>query len=184
MAGRLIVISGPSGSGKSSIVRRLLDDLDLVFSVSATTRSPRPGEEDGRHYHFVTVDRFEEMISRGDLLEWAKYGSDYYGTVASQIEEAMSVGRDVLLEIEIQGARQIRSIRPDATMFFLVPPSMDDLRDRLESRGDTTPAQIEERLKIAGSEMKEAPGLFDHLVVNDILERAVGEIAKLINEGS
>lgn len=124
------------------------------------------------------------MIDAGDLLEWAEYNGDYYGTPASPVREANSDGFDVLLEIEIQGARQIRHHRPDAVMFFIVPPSMEELRARLEARGDTDRGTIEERLRIAASEMAEAPDLFDHMVVNDTLERAVDEIEGLITAPS
>ncbi len=180
MAGRLVVISGPSGSGKSSIVRNLLDRLDIEFSVSATTRSPRTGEIDGRHYHFVDQGHFEEMIASGELLEWAHYNGNYYGTPKSAVEQATSEGRDVLLEIEIQGARQIRSHQPDALMFFILPPSMAELATRLRGRGDTSPEDIESRLSIASTEIEEAAGVFDHIVVNDVLRRASDEVASLI----
>lgn len=180
MASRLVVVSGPSGSGKSSIVRNLLGRLDIEFSVSATTRSPRPGEIDGRHYHFVNKENFEEMIASGELLEWAEYNGHYYGTPKSGVDRATGEGRDVLLEIEIQGARQIRSHRPDALMFFIVPPSIAELTTRLRTRGDTSPEDIESRLAIATTEIEEAAEVFDHIVVNDILERASDEVANLI----
>ena len=181
MAGRLVVVSGPSGSGKSSIVRNLLDRLDIEFSVSATTRSPRTGEIDGRHYHFVGQDRFKEMIASGELLEWAHYNGNYYGTPKLAVDGATREGRDILLEIEIQGARQIRSHQPDALMFFIVPPSMAELATRLRGRGDTSPEDIESRLAIATAEIEEAAGVFDHIVVNDVLQRASDEVASLIN---
>ena len=180
MPGRLIVVAGPSGSGKSSIVSSLVEQLGLVFSVSATTREPRSGEVDGTHYHFVSRPRFEEMIAGDELLEWAEYNGDYYGTPAEPVHAANAAGDDILLEIEIQGARQVRRHRSDALMFFIVPPSIDELRRRLEARGDTEQGVIEARLVIARSEMAEAPELFDHIVVNDVLERATDEIVGLI----
>lgn len=180
MAGRLLVVSGPSGSGKSSIVRELLDRLDIQFSVSATTRLPRPGERHGDHYDFVSRRDFEEMIEKGELLEWAQYNNRFYGTPAAPIEAAIDDGRDILLEIETQGARQIRKHRPDALMFFVAPPSMDELENRLRRRGDTSDEDIEDRLEIARSEMEESPSLFDHLVVNEDLDQAVEEILGLI----
>ena len=180
MAGRLIVVSGPSGSGKSSIVRELLDRLDVEFSVSATTRLPRPGERHGDHYDFVSRRDFETMIEKGELLEWAQYNNRFYGTPAAPIEAAIADGRDILLEIEIQGARQIREHRPDALMFFVAPPSMDELENRLRRRGDTSEEDIEDRLEIARSEMEESPSLFDHVVVNENLDQAVEEMVGLI----
>jgi len=183
VAGRLLVVSGPSGTGKSSIVRELLDRLDIDFSVSATTRLPRPGERHGDHYNFVSRRDFETMIDNGELLEWALYNNRYYGTPAAPIEEALAAGRDILLEIEIQGARQIRKQRPDAIMFFIAPPSMDELERRLRRRGDTTDEDIEDRLVIAESEMDEAPGLFDHVIVNETLDQAIEEVLGLITGG-
>lgn len=180
MAGRLIVVSGPSGSGKSSIVRELLDRLDIEFSVSATTRLPRPGERHGDHYDFVSRRDFETMIEKGEILEWAQYNNRFYGTPAAPIEAAIADGRDILLEIEIQGARQIREHRPDALMFFVAPPSMDELENRLRRRGDTSEEDIEDRLEIARSEMEESPSLFDHVVVNENLDQAVEEMVGLI----
>lgn len=181
MPGRLFVVSGPSGSGKSSIVREVLRRLDLEFSVSATTRLPRPGERHGVHYHFVSRRDFEDMIERDELLEWATYNSRYYGTPAAPVESALAEERDVVLEIDIQGARQIREKRPDAVMFFIAPPSLDELDRRLRQRGDTSEEDIEDRLQIAREEMAEAEALFDHIVVNDSLEGAVDEIVALIS---
>ncbi|HEX5696238.1 MAG TPA: guanylate kinase [Acidimicrobiia bacterium] len=180
MAGRLLVVSGPSGSGKSSIVRELLDRLDVEFSVSVTTRLPRPGERHGDHYNFVSRRDFEAMIENGELLEWAIYNNRFYGTPAAPIEQAVAKGRDILLEIEIQGARQVREQRPDAVMFFVAPPSMDELERRLRRRGDTSEEDIEDRLEIAEQEMQEAPILFNHVIVNDDLDRAIEDIVGLI----
>jgi guanylate kinase len=183
VAGRLLVVSGPSGSGKSSIVSELLDRLGLEFSVSVTTRLPRPGERHGDHYNFVSRRDFEAMVKNGELLEWAVYNNRFYGTPAAPIELAVSEGRDILLEIELQGARQIREHRPDAVMFFVAPPSMDELERRLRRRGDTSEEDIEDRLEIAESEMQEAPTLFDHVVVNEDLDSAIEELVGLITSG-
>jgi guanylate kinase len=180
VAGRLLVVSGPSGSGKSSIVRELLDRLDVEFSVSVTTRLPRPGERHGDHYNFVSRRDFEAMIENGELLEWAIYNNRFYGTPAAPIEQAVAEGRDILLEIEIQGARQVREQRPDAVMFFVAPPSMDELERRLRRRGDTSEEDIEDRLEIAEQEMQEAPILFDHVIINEDLDRAIEDIVGLI----
>jgi guanylate kinase len=158
----------------------LLDRLDVEFSVSVTTRLPRPGERHGDHYNFVSRRDFEAMIGNGELLEWAIYNNRFYGTPAAPIEQAVAEGRDILLEIEIQGARQVREQRPDAVMFFVAPPSMDELERRLRRRGDTSEEDIEDRLEIAEQEMQEAPILFDHVIVNDDLDRAIEDIVGLI----
>ncbi len=180
LTGRIIVISGPSGSGKTSIIRRLLDRVGIVFSVSATTRLPRPGETQGVDYDFVNTEEFEEMITSDALLEWAVYSGNHYGTPAAPVETEIAAGRDVLLDIEIEGARQVRAQRPDALMIFVSPPSAEVLEQRLRSRGDTTSEEITDRLKIAETQLEEAPSLFDHIVVNDALDRATREVANLI----
>ncbi len=180
MPGRLIVVAGPSGSGKTSIIRRLLDRVDIVFSVSATTRPPRPGETQGVDYDFVTTEEFEEMITRDALLEWAIYNGNHYGTPSDPVERETMAGRDVLLSIEIDGARQVRAQRPDALMIFVTPPSTEVLEQRLRSRGDTSSQDIAIRLKIAESELEEAPSLFDHIVVNEVLDDVIDDVANLI----
>ena len=180
--GRLLVISGPGAVGKSTIVAELRRRIPVHFSVSATTRDPRPGEIEGFHYRFVTPEQFRQLIDRGDLLEWAVFNGNYYGTPRDAVEAAIADGRDVLLEIEVQGARQIRQVIPDALMIFIAPPSMDDLRRRLEKRADTSPEDIEAKLRIAEEELAAAPELFDHIVVNDDMERAVGEILEILAE--
>jgi guanylate kinase len=180
VAARLLVVSGPSGSGKSSIVRELIERLGIEFSVSATTRLPRPGERHGVHYNFISRRDFESMIEKDELLEWAVYNNRYYGTPAAPVEETLADQRDILLEIEIQGARQVRERRPDAIMYFIAPPSLEELERRLRRRGDTSDEDIEDRLEIARSEMAEAPELFDHIIVNDNLEQAISELEGLI----
>jgi guanylate kinase len=180
VAARLLVVSGPSGSGKSSIVRELIDRLGIEFSVSATTRLPRPGERHGVHYNFISRREFESMIENDELLEWAVYNNRYYGTPMSPIEETLDDQRDILLEIEIQGARQVRERKPEAVMYFIAPPSLEELEKRLRRRGDTSEEDIEDRLEIAESEMAEAPDLFDHIIVNDNLEQAISELEGLI----
>ncbi len=176
------MVAGPSGSGKSSVVKGLRDRLDVDFSVSVTTRLPRPGEVHGEHYDFISRRDFEEMIENNELLEWAEYNNRFYGTPTAPIEEALAAGRDVLLEIDIQGAHQIRDQRPDAVMFFITPPSIGELEKRLRRRGDTSEEDIEDRLVIAESEMAEAPDLFDHIVVNDNLELAIEDVLKLVTD--
>ena len=179
-AARLLVVSGPSGSGKSSIVRELIERLGIEFSVSATTRLPRPGERHGVHYNFISRRDFEKMIENDELLEWAIYNNRYYGTPQALIEETLADQRDILLEIEIQGARQVRERKPEAIMYFIAPPSLEELERRLRRRGDTSDEDIEDRLEIAKSEMAEAPDLFDHIVVNDNLDQAISELEGLI----
>ncbi len=173
-------MSGPSGSGKTSIIRRLLAEMDIVFSVSATTRAPRPGERDGVDYHFVTTEEFEVMIDENALLEWAVYNGNQYGTPAEPIKEANDAGVDVLLDIELEGARQVRAHRPDALMIFVAPPSLAILEQRLRNRGDTSEPDIRGRLMIAESQLAEASQLFDHVIVNEVLDEATDEVANLI----
>jgi guanylate kinase len=179
-AGRLFVVSGPSGSGKSSLITELLANTDIDFSVSATTRPPRPGELDGTHYRFVSRARFDEMIENGELLEWAEYNHHMYGTPVSPITEANARGRDVLLDIEIQGARQVKESRPAAIMIFIAAPSIEELERRLTNRGDTSSEDIDDRLAIASQQLAEAGELFDHIVVNDDFDTAVKELLTLI----
>lgn len=178
--GRLFVISGPSGAGKSSVVAGLRQKRPLYFSVSATTRDPRPGETHGVHYWFLTSDEFETLRAAGELLEWAQFNGRQYGTLRKPLMDHLAAGDDVLLEIEVQGARQVRATHPEAVMFFIVPPHLDDLEDRLRRRGDTSEEDIRRRLDIAQREMEEAETLFDHVVVNDVLERAIEEVDRLM----
>jgi guanylate kinase len=178
--GRLIVIAGPGGVGKSTIVAELRRRMPLHFSVSATTRDPRPGEVHGFHYRFVTRPEFERLIDADDLLEWALFNGNYYGTPRDAVVAGLEDGRDVLLEIEVQGAFQISRVMPEAIMIFVAPPSLNALKRRLEKRADTSEADIEAKLRIAEAEMAAAPELFDHIVVNDDRERAVGEILGIL----
>ncbi len=178
--GRLIVIAGPSGVGKSTIVRRLRERRTLDFSVSATTRPPRPGEVDGVNYHFVDVAEFERLVMVGAFLEWAQYGRNFYGTLRSEVESRLREGRVVILEIDIQGARQVRERHPEAHLIFIAPPTLTDLERRLRARGDTGEDEIAARLAIAAQEMVEAPGLFAHVVVNDDVESSIEQVESLI----
>jgi guanylate kinase len=152
----------------------------LYFSVSATTRDPRPGETHGVHYWFLEPDEFATLLAAGDLLEWAEYNGRRYGTLSKPVIDHLAAGEDVVLEIEVQGARQVRANHPDAVMFFIVPPGLDELEGRLRRRGDTSEADIRLRLDIARREMEEAETLFDHIVVNDVLERAIEEVDGLM----
>ncbi|MEX0668110.1 MAG: guanylate kinase [Acidimicrobiia bacterium] len=178
--GRLFVVSGPSGAGKSSVVAGLRKRRPLYFSVSATTREARPGETHGVHYWFLQPEEFTALLDTGDLLEWAEYNGRQYGTLRKPVVDHISSGEDVLLEIEVQGARQVRATHPEAVMFFIVPPGLDELEGRLRGRGDTSEADIRRRLQIAAREMEEAEMLFDHVVVNDVLERAIEQVDRLM----
>lgn len=178
--GRLIVIAGPGGVGKSTIVSELRRRIPLHFSVSATTRDPRPGEVHGFHYRFVTRPEFERLIEAGDLLEWAVFNGNYYGTPRDAVAAALDDGRDVLLEIEVQGARQVRGAMPEAMMIFIAPPSRSALRRRLERRADTAEEDIAAKLRIADQELATAPELFDHVVVNEDVEQATSEILEIL----
>lgn len=179
--GRLLVLSGPSGVGKSSVVTRLrAAHPDLHFSVSATTRPPREGEVDGVHYHFVDRDRFEQMIAGGQLLEWAEFAGHLYGTPVAPVESALDSGHDVLLEIELQGARQVRDSAPDAVRVFLAPPSWDVLVERLQGRRTEPDDVIARRLETARVELA-AEGEFDHSVVNTSVDQAAEEILALLD---
>jgi guanylate kinase len=162
------------------VVRALLGRRpDLFFSVSVTTRDPRPGEAEGVHYRFVSPDGFRTLIERGDLLEWAEVFGERYGTPAETVEEALRLGRDVLLEVDVQGAASVRARVPDAVLIFLQPPSEEELARRLRTRGTESEADLDRRLAEARREMAEA-GRFDHVVVNDQVERAVDEVLAII----
>lgn len=173
---RLTVLSGPSGVGKSSVVAELRRRLPEVFvSVSVTTRSARPGERDGEHYHFVDRPSFERMAAAGELLEHAEYAGNCYGTPREPVRRALQAGRPALLEIEVQGARQVREAMRDALLVMLVPPSWEDLAARLARRGSEGDAVLARRLEVARIEL-DAAGEFDVTVVNDDVRRATGEL--------
>lgn len=182
--GKIFVISGASGVGKSTVLKLVMAARsDLSFSVSATTRAPRPGEIDGVSYHFVTVDQFKEMIDRGDMLEYDFHNETYYGTPLSQVEEKTKNGH-VILDVEPVGAFHVRDACPDARLIFIMPPSVEELERRLRSRGDTSPEQIQMRLDRARWEMAQRDK-YDYVVINDVAQRCAEEILKIIadNEG-
>jgi guanylate kinase len=179
--GRLIVIAGPSGVGKGAIVSRLLAARpDLKLSVSTTTRPARRGEVEERHYYFVDSDAFDRLIATGGLLEWAEIFGNRYGTPREPVERALAEGRDVVVEIDVQGARQIRAICPDAFMVFIKPPSLEELERRLRLRNTETEEQVRRRLAKASDELAAEPE-FDVSVVNDVLDEAAGEVIRILD---
>lgn len=178
--GKMFVISGCSGVGKNTVLGLMMKERkDLLFSVSATTRPPRPDEVDGVHYYFVTREKFEEMIAAGEFLEYDAHASNYYGTPRAQAEEKRTHGH-VLLDIEPKGAEQVRKTVPDAILIFIMPPSMEELERRLRGRGDTPEDQILLRLERAGWEMEQR-SWYDHVVVNDDAQRCAEEILNIIS---
>lgn len=170
--------------GKSTVVATLLQRRPLMFSVSVTTRHQRPHEIDGVHYHFVQRAKFEEMIEAGLLLEWAQYSGNLYGTPKQPVEAWLAGGETVVLDIELRGARQIRQTFPAAVLIFIAPPSLADLEKRLQQRGDTDAEEVKRRLQLAAEQLAEAPQLFDHIVVNDRVDRAVAEIERILEGGA
>jgi guanylate kinase len=181
--GLLVVISGPSGVGKDTLIERLRElDPRLQYSISYTTRKPRPGEKDGVSYFFVSRQKFEELVPQGFFLEHAVYNGNFYGSPAAAVEEARAAGRDILLKIEVQGAAQVRKRAPDGLFIFIAPPSKEELVRRQERREGAVPDDdMAERLKIAETEMKHASE-YNHVVVNDELRRAVAEVLDIIRE--
>ena len=177
--GLLIVLSGPSGCGKGTLVAELLKRGDCAVSVSATTRQPREGEIDGTHYFFVTREEFEQRIAENRLLEHAEYCGNYYGTPREEVERLRAEGKHVILEIEVQGALQIKERCPDAVLVFTVPPSIDELRRRLHKRGTETEEVIERRIAQVARELPCA-NQYDYVILNDALEDAVDDFAAVI----
>jgi guanylate kinase len=175
-----VVVAAPSGTGKTTVCREVVArDAAIVFSISHTTRPCRAGEHDGEDYHFVSEERFRELVAEGAFLEFAVYNQHHYGTSWAAIEAPLAAGRDVLLEIEVQGARQVRTRRSDARFIFLVPPSLRVLRERLTQRGTEAPEQIQRRLELARRELT-AIGDFDYAVVNEALETCVRSVLEIL----
>ncbi len=179
--GILLIISGPSGVGKGTVCRYLLTVREaLKLSISTTTRSPRPGEEEGKEYNFTTTPQFEAMIKDGSFLEWAVVHDHYYGTRHETVQELLDQGKDLILEIDIQGAEQVRERVPEAVSIFLAPPSMADLEQRITGRGTEERDRINSRLETARREM-DAYHAYDYLVINDTVENAAGLISAIID---
>lgn len=174
--GTLYVFTGPSGAGKGTLISRLLAEDDRIFySISATTRAPRPGETDGVQYYFLKREDFEAKIAQNAFLEHAKYVDNYYGTLEAPVNEKLEAGKDVILEIEVQGAMQVHEKRPDAVMVFITPPSFEELANRLRGRGTEDEAKVLKRLETAKGELAQQ-NKFDYVVVNDTVDRAVEEL--------
>lgn len=178
MSGELLVLSGPGGVGKSTIVKELKKFPEFYFSVSATTRAPRVGEIDGESYYFVDDATFQKMVDNAEFLEWAEFAGHRYGTPLAPVVEALDSGMNVLLEIEIEGARQVRRARPDARLIFLKPPSIEELEERIRGRKTDSEERIQARLQLARQELAAADE-FDHIVVNHKVDEVVAALVSL-----
>ncbi len=177
---KVFVITGPSGVGKGTLIKKLLDRVpDLALSVSATTRSPREGEVDGTDYHFLTEEQFQERKAAKDFLEFASYSGNHYGTLNSELERCLNKGCSVVLEIEVQGAQQVRQSRPDSIQIFIAPPDPAVLRERLTGRGTDSAEAIDKRLNVAEQELG-AQDDFDHRIVNDDLDDAADQLESIV----
>lgn len=178
--GTLFVVSSPSGGGKGTLIRRVLELVDkLSYSVSYTTRGPRPNEVNGREYFFVDRKTFDEMAADGEFLEWACVHGNFYGTSRRQIAEKIASGIDIVLEVDVQGAASVRQLLMDSVSVFILPPSFEVLRQRLCARGTDAPAELEVRLRNAPDELRQY-SLFDYVIINDEVERAAGQLAAII----
>jgi len=178
--GVLYVVSSPSGGGKGTLIRRMLDVVpDLSYSVSYTTRAPRNGEVNGREYFFVDRNRFEEMIASDEFLEWANVHGHLYGTARSQVENEIGAGRDIVLEVDVQGAASVRRLRVDSVSIFILPPSLETLRERLIARGTDSPEELIVRLRNAPQELSQY-STFDYVIFNDQIDRASTQLASIV----
>ena len=182
---KLVVLAGPAGVGKGSLVKWITSsDPEFMLSVSATTRAARPGEQDGIHYHFVTTESFKHGVASGDFLEWAQvHNHNYYGTLKSELDRATELGKHLLLEIDLQGARQVQESHPEVISIFITPPSWEELEQRLRNRATETESEIQTRLTTARREL-EAANEFDFQLVNDDLEFCAQEIIKIVKEAA
>ncbi|MGI5824234.1 MAG: guanylate kinase [Bacillota bacterium] len=179
--GSLVVISGPSGVGKGTVCKSLLTDENFKFSVSATTRGIRNGETDGVHYHFLSVSDFQNKITNGEFLEWAKVYDNYYGTLKSAVIAELEAGFNVLLDIDTAGAKQVKAKMPEAVLFFLMPPSVEELEARLRGRATDSDEVIKKRLSCFNYELEQRQ-FYDHIVINDNVDRAVTEIRNILSK--
>ena len=177
--GLLLVVSAPSGCGKGTILGEILKDDSFYYSISATTRAPREGEQDGVNYHFITKEEFEQRIAQGGMLEYAQYCGNYYGTPKKEVEQIRDAGRDVILEIEVEGAMKVRALCPDAVFLFIAPPSVEELRRRLNKRGTEAAEVIEERVSQAARELSYADR-YDYIIVNGELEKAIQDFRTVV----
>lgn len=177
--GLLLVVSAPSGCGKGTILGEILKDDSFYYSISATTRAPREGEQDGVNYHFITKEEFEQRIAQGGMLEYAQYCGNYYGTPKKEVEQMRDAGRDVILEIEVEGAMKVRALCPDAVFLFIAPPSVEELRRRLNKRGTEAAEVIEERVSQASRELSYA-NRYDYIIVNGELEKAIQDFRTVV----
>ena len=179
--GTLFVVSSPSGGGKGTIIRHVLEVVEnLSYSVSYTTRAPRPGEINGREYFFVSRNNFDEMVAAGEFLEWACVHGNFYGTAKRQIADQTAAGLDIILEVDVQGAASVRQLLMDSVSVFILPPSREVLRQRLIARGTDTPEQLAVRLRNAPEELKQYSA-FDYVIINDEIEKAVGQLASIVH---
>lgn len=179
--GKFIVVSGPSGVGKGTICERLIKELNAWYSVSMTTRSPRPGEIDGVNYFFISKEEFEDKIKKGDFLEYNFYNDNYYGTSKDIVLDKINAGIDVFCEIDVNGAHNIKKIYDDVLLIYIAPPSIEKLRDRLVSRGTESLEKINQRLEIAKKELNEI-NFYDYVIINDDVDIAVDEIKEIISK--
>ena len=178
--GTLFVVSSPSGGGKGTIIRHVLDVVEnLSYSVSYTTRAPRPGEINGREYFFISRDTFDEMVAAGEFLEWACVHGNFYGTAKRQVAEETAAGLDIIVEVDVQGAASVRQLLMDSVSIFILPPSPEVLRQRLMARGTDSPEELEIRLRNAPAELKQYSS-FDYVIINDEIEKAVHQLSSII----
>lgn len=179
--GILFVVSSPSGGGKGTLIQRVLKQVpNLSYSVSFTTRAPRNGEEDGREYFFVTRERFEEMVNAGEFLEWAHVHSKLYGTARQQVVREIAEGHDIILEVDVQGAASVRSLMADSVSIFILPPSFEILKQRLQARGTDSPDELDLRLRNAHMELKDY-WAFQYVILNDDLDRAANQMTAIVH---
>ena len=177
--GLLFIISGPAGSGKGTIVSRVRELAQFDFSVSATTRSPRPGEEHGVHYYFIDKTEFEGKIEAGEMLEYAQYVGNYYGTPKKPVEDALAAGRNIVLDIEVKGALQVKEKMPEAIMIYVLPPDYETLLARIRGRGTETEEVIQKRMNEARNEIRTFPK-YDYVVINDTVEKAAQDVLSIL----